>query len=99
MDNFLIITNMEKDKDLRLTRTIEAYIQKAGKQSYLSQISTVTGNALLKDIISKVECAIVLGGDGTIIQTANDLMAYNIPILGVSLGTVGFLAEIEEHHV
>ncbi|HHU70866.1 MAG TPA: NAD(+)/NADH kinase [Clostridiales bacterium] len=99
MDNFLIITNMEKDKDLRLTRTIEAYIQKAGKQSYLSQISTVTGNALLKDIISKVECAIVLGGDGTIIQTANDLMAYNIPILGVNLGTVGFLAEIEEHHV
>ncbi|HHX11847.1 MAG TPA: NAD(+)/NADH kinase [Clostridiales bacterium] len=99
MDNFLIITNREKDKDLRLTKIIESYIHKAGKNSYLSQISTVTDNSLLKDIINRIECAIVLGGDGTIIQTANDLMAYNIPILGVNLGTVGFLAEIEEHHV
>lgn len=99
MDNFLIITNREKDKDLRLTRIIEAYIHKAGKQSYMSQISTVTDNSQLNDIINKIDCAIVLGGDGTIIQTANDLMAYNIPILGVNLGTVGFLAEIEEHHI
>ena len=99
MDNFLIITNREKDEDLRVTRKIESYIQKAGKHSFLSQTSTITDNTLLKDFIAKVECAIVLGGDGTIIQAANDLMAYNIPILGVNLGTVGFLAEIEEHHV
>ncbi|HWT75317.1 MAG TPA: NAD(+)/NADH kinase, partial [Mobilitalea sp.] len=47
----------------------------------------------------EIDCAIVLGGDGTIIQTANDLMTYDIPILGVNLGTLGFLAEIEEHNV
>lgn len=99
MDNFLIITNREKDIDLRLTRIIESYIHKADKHSFLSQVPTVTNNSLLEDIITKVECAIVLGGDGTIIQAANDLMAYNIPLLGVNLGTVGFLAEIEEHHV
>ena len=37
----------------------------------------------------------VFGGDGTIIQAARELANQNIPILGVNLGTVGFLAEIE----
>ena len=40
-------------------------------------------------------CVMVLGGDGTIIQAARELAATGVPILGVNLGTVGFLAEVE----
>ena len=41
-----------------------------------------------------IECAIVLGGDGTLIQAARDLAGSNIPLLGVNMGTLGYLALI-----
>lgn len=99
MDSFLIITNKEKDIDLHLTKKIAAAIENAGKKVLLSSVSSVQEESEPVVIPSGVECAIVLGGDGTIIQTANDLMKHDIPILGVNLGTLGFLAEVEEHHV
>jgi len=99
MDRFLLITNKEKDKDFLVTNKIATYIEKAGKQATLSRVSSVLGDSEPAIITGDIDCAIVLGGDGTIIQTANDLMTHNIPILGVNLGTVGFLAEIEEHRV
>jgi NAD+ kinase len=40
------------------------------------------------------EIAIVLGGDGTILRAAELVLGTNIPILGINLGNVGFLAEI-----
>ena len=40
------------------------------------------------------EIAIVLGGDGTILRAAELVLGSEIPILGVNLGNVGFLAEI-----
>lgn len=99
MDRFLIITNREKDADLAVTNKIAAYLRNAGKEVVLSGVSPYTENFDKAVITKDMDCAIVLGGDGTIIQTANDLIATNIPILGVNLGTVGFLAEIEKHHV
>ncbi len=99
MDHFLIITNKEKDIDMRITNKIAAYIEKSGKKATLSGVSTAAEDKTPRDIPEDTDCAIVLGGDGTIIQTANDLMRHNIPILGVNLGTLGFLAEIEKHHV
>lgn len=99
MDRFLIITNREKDTGLNLTRQIADYIKRAGKTAILSSVSTM--QALADEVISEgyFDCAIVLGGDGTIIQTVYDLMTHDIPILGVNLGTLGFLAEIEQQNV
>lgn len=95
----MIITNQEKDKDLLVTAGITAYIEKAGKQAVLSRVSSFQRETEGQPSYMDVECAIVLGGDGTIISSANDLMSRNIPILGINLGTVGFLAEIEVQHV
>ena len=99
MDRFLIITNKEKDSDFSVTNKIVAYIENAGKVVSLSSLSAFTDGYNFQAIPPDVDCAIVLGGDGTIIQAANDLMSYDIPILGVNMGTLGFLAEIEKHHV
>jgi NAD+ kinase len=98
MDRFLIITNREKDIDFLVTKKIVAYIEKAGKAATLSSVSSVKDESEAVIIPENIDCAIVLGGDGTIIQAANDLMTYDIPILGVNLGTLGFLAEIEEQN-
>ena len=44
---------------------------------------------------SKVDLAVVLGGDGTMLRAAEIFRGKNLPILGINLGHVGFLAEIE----
>ncbi|MFR2620551.1 MAG: NAD(+)/NADH kinase [Clostridia bacterium] len=46
-----------------------------------------------------VECILVLGGDGTLIRAARDLYHWNIPMLGVNLGTLGYLCEVERSNI
>ena len=46
--------------------------------------------------LNGAEVVIVLGGDGTILRGAEIARAQNIPILGINLGHVGFLAEVEK---
>jgi NAD+ kinase len=48
------------------------------------------------DAIGEVEIAIVLGGDGTILRGAEVTLDRNIPLLGINLGHVGFLAEVSK---
>ncbi|ROR93780.1 NAD+ kinase [Salana multivorans] len=46
-----------------------------------------------------VEIAVVLGGDGTILRAAELVRGHDVPVLGVNLGHVGFLAELDEGDV
>jgi NAD+ kinase len=43
----------------------------------------------------KIDLAVVLGGDGTMLRAAEIFRGKQVPILGINLGRVGFLAEIE----
>ncbi len=44
---------------------------------------------------SDIDAVIVLGGDGSIIDAAHRFADYNIPLIGVNFGRIGYLAEIE----
>ena len=46
--------------------------------------------------ISDISAVIVLGGDGTILRAAEIVKGHEVPIIGINLGNVGFLAEISE---
>ena len=48
------------------------------------------------ELIGDVEVAVVLGGDGTILRGAEVTLLREIPLLGINLGHVGFLAEVEK---
>lgn len=45
---------------------------------------------------NKIDFALTIGGDGTIIRAANLILEHEIPIIGINLGTLGFLAGIEK---
>lgn len=53
-----------------------------------------------KEIIRDADCILVLGGDGTMLQAARDMGGRRgIPLLGVNLGNLGYLAEVEPEGV
>ena len=45
------------------------------------------------EILSEGDFAVVFGGDGSIISAARSLSETNVPVIGVNLGKLGFLAE------
>ena len=46
-----------------------------------------------------IEVAVVLGGDGTMLRAAEVTQEHDIPLLGVNLGHVGFLSEVERSKI
>ena len=50
-------------------------------------------------VSDEVECVLVLGGDGTLLQAARDLVDRSIPLLGINMGTLGYLAEIDRKNI
>lgn len=51
------------------------------------------------EAIGDVEVAVVLGGDGTILRGAEVTLTRDIPLIGINLGHVGFLAEVEKPEI
>ena len=49
--------------------------------------------------LDALELMVVFGGDGTILRAAERIVPLGVPLLGVNLGHVGFLAELESHDV
>ena len=102
MKNFLIITNYYKDSEARLTNHIKEYIEKKGGScsTFFSNGET-PGEAAphREDIPENTQGVLVLGGDGTLIRAAAALVKSRLPLIGVNLGTLGYLCELEEKDV
>lgn len=46
-----------------------------------------------------LDLVLSLGGDGTFLRAAHHCRDAGVPLLGINMGTLGFLAEVEEDHV
>lgn len=91
MKHFHIVTNEIKDKDLVITKKLQAIIEKYGGSSY---VFLCNENGIEKQK-ANADCVLVLGGDGTLLSVAREVAAMNVPVLGINLGNLGFLAEVE----
>ena len=94
MDCFYIITNKLKDKDYTITNQIRHYIESHSRKCYVSE-KDGEGHIIPGTVPEDVECGLVLGGDGTLIRAVRDLGERSLPLLGINLGTLGYLADVE----
>lgn len=94
MDYFYIITNKLKDKDYKITNEIRKYIEDHGKTCFVSE-KDEEGHIVPGTVPEEAQCGLVLGGDGTFIRAVRDLGKRNLPLLGINLGTLGYLADVE----
>lgn len=102
MEHIFIITNEHKDPGLSVTGQIQDYITGRGKRCTVQikqKESLKDGYTDSDGIPEDVDCVLVLGGDGTMLQAARDTIDRNIPLLGVNLGTLGYLAEVEKSNL
>lgn len=102
MKNFLLITNFHKDTGLKLTKEVENYIQtKGGNCACFTSNGEEAGDAAPKEteLPPETECVMVLGGDGTLIRAASKLVKSRLPLIGVNLGTLGYLCELEKSNL
>lgn len=102
MKKVCVISNDFKDKDLVITKRITTFLNERGcetevvmtKWDYETEKWTKP-----EGIPEDAECILVLGGDGTLLQAARHSYGMNIPLLGVNLGTLGFLTEVDSNYV
>ena len=94
MNSFLLIMNSVKTGARQVCKQIEDYILIKG-----GRCKVMSGHVEREEIDKGTECAIVLGGDGTLLQASRDLMGLNIPLIGVNFGHLGFLADVEAEAV
>lgn len=91
MKRFFLITNEAKDPQGVFTQKIADVIKKHGGEA----ICAADEKPALMAGEADVDCALVLGGDGTLLRAARNMMDSKIPLLGINLGTLGYLAEVE----
>lgn len=94
MNNFLIVTNRQKDPMFTCTNRIRGYLERHGRIC-----SVETGNRGELKIPADAECVIVLGGDGTLLRAARTAADAKVPLIGVNLGTLGYLAEVDSDNL
>ncbi len=87
-----VCTNPYRDKDLATTEQAVDILKKAGFETCLCPIFT---DQDYTSEIRKAEGILVLGGDGTILAAVRALGGKQTPILGVNLGTKGFMTVFE----
>ncbi len=98
MNHFFIITNKPKDEQLLITNEIAAYLKEHKKNCTVCIKETKEGLEV-KSIPGETDCILVLGGDGTLLQAAVDTMDLDIPLVGINLGTLGYMAEVEKNNI
>ena len=102
----ILSSNPYRDKGLRTALEADRILRKAGAETVLClPFVPKKGDRLdlprnlslhqLEEELPRADLLVCFGGDGTILHAARDATLHGVPILGVNMGSVGFMAELE----
>lgn len=90
MKNVLIIPNPKKDIGLKTTEKVVNKLNSIGLHTMVYDGANSTGGSL-----ERPDLIIVIGGDGSVIDASAYAVELGAPLLGINLGKVGYLSELE----
>ncbi|MFQ5793690.1 MAG: NAD(+)/NADH kinase [Candidatus Bipolaricaulia bacterium] len=94
-NRILVIINLEKDVDPILEK-LRAWGDRGSIEIQVIELERIGTGAIELSPAEVTDCiALTLGGDGTFLKGAQTLASYHIPILGVNLGSLGFLTRTQ----
>lgn len=101
MERFFVITNERRDPGAERAKQISEYLISRNRSCDWVSIERDSDNESeeirrITGLPDDTEAVIVLGGDGTFIQCAGLLAPKKIPMIGVNLGHLGYLAEVDK---
>mgnify|MGYP000514897243 CR=1 FL=1 len=102
----ILSSNPYRDRGLRTALEADRILRKAGAETVLclpfvpkkgERLDLPRQAALhkLEEELPKADLLVCFGGDGTILHAARDATLHGVPILGVNMGSMGFMAELE----
>lgn len=99
MKRIVLVANQSKDKDFTVTKEVLSVLDSFCEKVYIEQGTGLSGTRIFPyqkgELPRDAEMILVLGGDGTMLHAAEDALQGNIPLLGVNLGRLGYLATVE----
>lgn len=98
MKKIALITNLTRDKDLVHTKNVAESLCDFGVQIFTNVKGIANADYVenMDEIFKKADIAVVLGGDGTLLNTSKYAYEYGVPLLGYNIGNLGFLVELEK---
>ncbi|MBQ8000569.1 MAG: NAD(+)/NADH kinase [Ruminococcus sp.] len=101
-----LIPNADKPRAVLCAQQIATLLTDAGASVLLpcalkDSITTQGGKyySTYDELFSHCDCAVTVGGDGTIIHSARHSALSDKPVVGVNLGTLGYVAELEPSEI
>lgn len=102
----ILSSNPYRDRGLRAALEAQRVLEKAGAKTVLCLPFTpkkgdrleLPGQVPLSSLsreLPEADLLVCFGGDGTILHAARDATLHNVPLMGVNMGSVGFMAELE----
>lgn len=98
MKKILVIPNPLKDSDLHTTRSVTDKLISLGMIPMVEErFRRYLGDKVeyFTDHMKNADLVLVIGGDGSVIEASRIAIALDIPLLGVNLGNLGYLSEVE----
>ncbi len=94
-----VIPNIHKDAGFLYTRELISYLEKSYEVLLCEELSTLaeksSARAVSDSELFSADLIIVLGGDGTILRASGKAALSDTPIIGINLGRLGYIAELE----
>ena len=98
MKNIFLVPNTKKDEGYRVTRSVTEKLVSLDLHVFMLEMykdSQIDSCTYVADAPGSAELVLVIGGDGSFIDAAPFAIKNDIPMLGINLGKVGYLSEIE----